>query len=87
MRLLTERLCFQVQLAQILSAKLAENPSERSDRDKEASSIVKKSLASLGMTSPAVTEELAQDEAEYHISLAKELGLVLLGSRERVYSR
>jgi ESCRT-II complex subunit VPS36 len=72
-----------VSLAQSLNAKL-QDPSKatpQSSEEARADAAVRQSLISLGLSAPAITQEMAQTEKEYHISLARELGSVLLTSR------
>lgn len=74
-----------VNLAQSLSAKMADSTTESASgaiggkMDSSEETTVRKSLISLGLATPAFTLEMAQDEKDYHLSLAKELGSVLLG--------
>lgn len=72
-----------VAFAQSLNAKLQDPAKSAPGTSEEAKAdeAVRRSLISLGLTTPAVTPEMARSEKEYHISLAKELGSVLLGSR------
>ncbi len=73
-----------VSLAQSLNAKLPDpnKGTQQTSEEAEVDAAVRQSLISLGLSAPAVTQEMAQSEKEYHISLAKELGSVLLGSRD-----
>ena len=74
-----------VNLAQSLSAKMADGATDSASGanggklDSSEETTVRKSLISLGLATPAVTLEMAQDEKDYHLLLAKELGSVLLG--------
>jgi ESCRT-II complex subunit VPS36 len=70
----------QVALAESLNAKVIESSVEDGDGNDQASNVVKRSLASLGLSTPAVTPDMMRDEQEYHRRLAKELATVLLGS-------
>ncbi|SPO35852.1 related to VPS36 protein, involved in vacuolar protein sorting [Pseudozyma flocculosa] len=49
--------------------------------DAEAATLIRSSLVRLGLPAPAVTEDMARDQAEYHMELARELGGLLLGSQ------
>ena len=70
----------QVALAESLNAKVVEGSTDDSETNDQANNVVKRSLASLGLSTPAVTPDMMRDEQEYHRQLAKELATVLLGS-------
>ncbi len=46
----------------------------------EAATLIRSSLVRLGLPAPAVTEDMARDEVEYHQELARELAQILLGN-------
>ncbi|SPO24541.1 related to VPS36 protein, involved in vacuolar protein sorting [Ustilago trichophora] len=48
--------------------------------DQEAATLIRSSLVQLGLPAPAVTEDMAKDQEEYHRELALELAGLLLGN-------
>ena len=68
-------------MAQTLSNKIADgSTSTQTDENGQANNVVKRSLASLGLDTLAVTLDMMHDEETYHRQLAKELATVLLGT-------
>lgn len=80
-----------VDLAETLNSKLASQESQKQQlgtsiegqvvtESSEAATLIRSSLVRLGLPAPAVTEDMAKDEMEYHVELARELAQILLGS-------
>uniref|UniRef100_V5EQS9 Vacuolar protein-sorting-associated protein 36 n=1 Tax=Kalmanozyma brasiliensis (strain GHG001) TaxID=1365824 RepID=V5EQS9_KALBG len=51
--------------------------------DQEAATLIRSSLVQLGLPAPAITEDMARDQDEYHRELARELAGLLLGTGGR----
>ncbi|PWN49334.1 hypothetical protein IE53DRAFT_150577 [Violaceomyces palustris] len=57
------------------------NGSSTAAADRQAAAtLIRSSLVRLGLPAPAVTEDMARDQIEYHQELARELAHLLLGS-------
>lgn len=89
-----------VDFAESLNAKLsrqeamrnAQGPNERGEgyvgKDEEAAAtLIRSSLLRLGLPTPALTPDMARDEAEYHRGLARELGGLLYDSSENNFAK
>lgn len=77
-----------VDLAESLNAKLmkqemdtAKGPESARSND-EAANMIRSSLLRLGLPTPAITFDMARDEREYNIQLARELAGLLYASRK-----
>ncbi|CDW99362.1 hypothetical protein [Sporisorium scitamineum] len=62
------------------AAKAAGLPDTAPQPDQEAATLIRSSLVQLGLPAPAVTEDMARDQDEYHRELARELAGLLLGN-------
>ena len=73
-----------VDFAEALNQKLTrqEMSSDTSAPDQEAATLIRSSLVRLGLPAPAVTEDMARDQKEYHLELARELAGLLLGKAD-----
>ncbi|KDN52147.1 hypothetical protein K437DRAFT_254522 [Tilletiaria anomala UBC 951] len=84
-----------VRLAETLNEKLVRQEAQQQQQSKgeeisvegqvvtqssEAATLIRSSLVRLGLPAPAVTEDMAKDEMEYHMELARELAGLLLGT-------
>lgn len=81
-----------VEFAEALNAKLTKQeqaaaaaraaglPEDAVKPDQEAATLIRSSLVQLGLPAPAVTEDMARDQEEYHRELARELAGLLLGN-------
>ena len=78
--LLNAKLTKQEQAA--AAAKAAGLPDTAPQPDQEAATLIRSSLVQLGLPAPAVTEDMARDQDEYHRQLARELAGLLLGNPE-----
>jgi ESCRT-II complex subunit VPS36 len=90
LRVLMSKAKDMVDLAESLNAKLSRreaelaraNPSGNAvvgEEEEEAATLIRSSLVKLGLPTTAITQEMAKDEEEYHMELARELGFVLFG--------
>ena len=82
-----------VQLAETLNAKLLKQEAAAAanktlgksvegqviTESSEAATLIRSSLVRLGLPAPAVTEDMAKDELDYHMELARELAGLLYG--------
>ena len=62
------------------AAREAGQPENAVQPDQEAATLIRSSLVQLGLPAPAVTEDMARDQEEYHRELARELAGLLLGA-------
>lgn len=81
-----------VEFAESLNAKLTKQeqaaaaareagmPDTAPQPDQQAATLIRSSLVQLGLPAPAVTEDMARDQEEYHRQLAHELAGLLLGN-------
>ncbi len=72
----------QVRLVQSLSAKLDQSSSPSStspDTETPESTFIRSTLVQLGLPVPALTSDMVKSEEEYHLGLARELGMFLTG--------
>lgn len=84
-----------VEFAEALNAKLTKQeqaaaaareaglPDTAPQPDQEAATLIRSSLVQLGLPAPAITEDMARDQDEYHRELARELAGLLLGTGGR----
>ena len=74
-----------VKIAQSLNAKLTAQQSSGGANVTEAdATLIRSSLVQLGLSAPALTQDMVRDERKYHLGLAQELGRLLTGSTSMI---
>lgn len=72
-----------VDFAEALNAKLNKQESMQTDQSNdEAANMIRSSLVRLGLPTPAITSDMAKDEMEYYLQLAKELASLLYAPKQ-----
>jgi ESCRT-II complex subunit VPS36 len=81
-----------VDLAESLNAKLIKSEATRqgdgtSGEEQEAANTIRSSMLRLGLPTPAITSDMARDELEYNVQLARELGGLLYAAQRPLIGR
>lgn len=91
---LMQRARNMVDFAEALNAKLTRQEAAQaasdgsvSPKDGEAANVIRTSLVRLGLPSPAITSDMARDEFEYNLQLAKEFAGLLYSTSSPILGR